>query len=60
MIYIKDKDGKYKTLKEISLEYNVPLNLIKGRAAQGGIKEIDKLIAPKHARWNQESFESRL
>lgn len=59
MIYVKDKDGKYKTLKEISFEYNVPLNLVKGRWANG-VKEIDKLIVPKHARWNEESYESRL
>lgn len=52
MIYIKDK-GKYKTLKEIALEYNVSLNLIKGRCTQG-IREVEKLIAPKYAKWSKE------
>ena len=46
MIYIKIKN-KYKTVKDISMEYNVPAKLIYARY-QRGIKELEKLIEPKY------------
>ena len=46
MIYIKD-GNKLKTLKEISLEYKIPLKLIQGRHSKG-ITTLEELIKPKH------------
>jgi hypothetical protein len=51
MIYIRDKKGRYKSLKEIAAEYNVPLDLIKGRANYG-VRDLEKLIQPKWGKWN--------
>jgi hypothetical protein len=52
MIYIKDKKGKYLTIKEVAAEYNVPLDLIKGRWNHG-VKEFEKLIQPKWGKWDE-------
>lgn len=46
MVYVFVK-GKAKTLKEISSEYDVSLNLIKGRYTRG-IRDLKELIQPKH------------
>lgn len=52
MVYIKI-NGRYKTLKEIAIEYDVPLDLIKGRWSNG-VRDIEKLIAPKWDKWRKE------
>ena len=53
MIYIKDERGRYRTLKEIAEKYNVPLDLVKGRANHG-VRDLEKLIQPKWGKWNEE------
>lgn len=47
MIFIKDDKKKLKTLKDISLEYKIPLQLIQGRYNQG-FKTIEELTRPKY------------
>jgi len=51
MVYLKI-DGRYKTLKEISQMYNISLDLIRGRYLQG-VRDIEKLTAPKWDKWNK-------
>jgi hypothetical protein len=46
MVLIKD-GKKYKTLKELAAEYNIPLKLIQGRYVRG-LRSVQELIQPKH------------
>lgn len=46
MVYIK-VDNQYKTLKEISEEYDCPLRLVAARFYRG-IREINELTQPKY------------
>jgi hypothetical protein len=46
MIYIKVKN-KYKTVKDIAIEYNVSSKLVYARYLRG-IKDIKKLTEPKY------------
>lgn len=54
MVYVKDEKGRLKTLKEISIEYNVPLNLVKGRYYTG-YRKIEDLIKEKHWIWKEQN-----
>jgi hypothetical protein len=46
VVYVKDQKGHLKSLKELSLQYQVPLQLIQGRY-QNGYRKIDDLIQEK-------------
>jgi hypothetical protein len=52
MIYIKDKNDhdKYKTFKEIAVEYNLPVKLLQGRYVKHkkGQISFEDLTKPKH------------
>lgn len=52
MIYLKI-NNKYLTLKEIAIEYNVNIELLRGRY-RAGIRDLNELIAPKHNKWNKD------
>lgn len=51
MVYVKDEKGKLKTLKDIAIDYNVPLNLVQGRW-NNGVRDLEKLIQPKWGKWD--------
>jgi hypothetical protein len=53
MVYVKDAKGKLKTLKEISIDFNVPLALVQGRW-NNGVRDLEKLIQPKYSKWGEE------
>jgi hypothetical protein len=48
MVYLT-VNGKLKTLKELSIEYNIPLQLIRGRYANG-IRNFEELIISEDLR----------
>jgi hypothetical protein len=47
VVYVKDKNGVYKTLKELSADYNVSLKLMQGRYTNG-VRDVKDLTQPKH------------
>jgi hypothetical protein len=56
MIYVK-VDGRYKTLKEIAIENNLPVKLVMGRH-QSGKRDLAELIKPKWYFQKEEANES--
>ena len=55
VVYVKNHKGHLKSLKELSLQHQVPLTLIQGRYNQG-YRKIDDLIQEKWAMcdWKKE------
>lgn len=47
VIYIKDDKGKIRTLSDIANEYNLPIELLRGRLNHGK-RTIEELTKPKH------------
>jgi hypothetical protein len=46
VVYVKEK-GKLKTIKEIALEYKLPISLVYSRYNRG-IRDLETLITPKY------------
>lgn len=49
MIYIKDEKGRLKSLKDIAIDYGVPLQLVQGRYNSRKITSIEELVKEKYA-----------
>lgn len=47
MLYIKDTNGRYKTLKELAEKYDLPVKLIRGRHMRG-LRTVEELTQPQH------------